>query len=290
MTYLKTFLRLCLLAAGCVAALASSVPDSTWVQTDETWVVSNLFDGQTAVPLDTDVRLAIGTRDFTAEGEEPGADARSRAETALRAVRVFPRLDPLAVLPAELAIGETSSEILLPPMAADTEYVLDLGSLEQKLTVERDVPEPILFTTGAGPRVTGIWQTGDTLVVSFSEPMDPSSLEIGHDSVDVLWEEGDDLHSIAADMNLADYVWATDGMLFKMAPFDFPTEGWVKVSASARGATGAPLDGNGNGLPGEVDDDFVAEFSLGTIDTCCARVDIPMPCVACEPEDEGEDW
>jgi len=288
MAYLKTFLQLCLLAAGCAAALASSAPDVSWVQSDETWVVSNLFDGQTAVPLDTDVRLAIGTRDF-ADEEATDGDARSRAETALRGVRVFPRSDPQAVLPAELAIGETSSEIVLPPLAAGTEYVLDLGALEQLLSVDRVVPDPVLFGTGSGPRVTGVWRTGDTLVVSFSEPMDPSSLEIGHDSVDVLWEEGDDLHSIAADMNLADYVWDTEGLLFKMAPFDFPDAGWVKVSASARGETGTPLDGNGNGLPGEVDDDFVAEFSMSDIDTCCARADIPMPCVACVPE-EDEGW
>jgi hypothetical protein len=287
MRRIKTFLELCLLAAGCLAALASSVPDEIVIRTDETWVISNLFDGQTAVPLDTDVRLAIGARDFVAsEDVEPDDHAFASAEGAMREVRVYPKFNPIAALDTQVVIDETTTQILLPPLAADTEYVLDLGPLEQRLSVERVVPDPIAFSTRAGPRVTGVWITGDTLVVSFSEPMDPGSLEIGHDSVDVLWEEDGDLHSIAADMNLADYVWATEGMLFKMAPFDAPAEGWVKVSASARGAAGALLDGNGNGVPGETTDDFIVELFMDDLATCCAREDIPMPCVECVPEEE----
>jgi hypothetical protein len=148
------------------------------------------------------------------------------------------------------------------------------------------------FSTVQGPRVTGLWMNGDTLFVVFSEPMDSSTLSMALGSVDVLWSEDGELHSIAMDLNLASFVWEADEFVFRVAPVDFGGQLWVKVSGNVRGESGAYLDGNGNGVPGEVDDDFLEEITLSDLETCHTREDIPDPCVRFEdlPDEWGWEW
>ena len=73
---LKEYAQLLLVFVASIASLATS-GEGEWRGSyfDETWVVTNLFDGQTAVPLDHQIRLSIGYRDFTTPDEPQITDA-----------------------------------------------------------------------------------------------------------------------------------------------------------------------------------------------------------------------
>ncbi|MBT3221344.1 MAG: hypothetical protein HN348_19855 [Proteobacteria bacterium] len=55
---------------------------------------------------------------------------------------------------------------------------------------------------------------------------------------------------------------------------------WVKVAGEVRGLSGGTLDGNGNGSPGEAEDDYLSEpLLLGQLPACFSRDDVPAPCI-----------
>jgi len=268
-----------LLVAGVLASLATSEFEPRRIGWNETWVAENLFDGQTAVPRDHEIRLTIGYRDFVEfEGDEIDGDVRDRASAAFAQIAIYRLGYGSAQLSLDVQIHDESSIIGHAPFAENTSYVLDLNALEGYLRVDRVAPGPIHFSTTHGPQVTGVWRNDDTLIVSFSEPMDPETLWLSQLSVDLLWEEDDELHSIASDLNLTDFAWETDGYLFLFAPVDWSGTVWVKVDRGVRGLSGGPLDGNGNGVPDE-DDDYVSEVNLLTLPVCFGREDIPAPCI-----------
>ncbi|MDD5305811.1 MAG: hypothetical protein PHU25_00680 [Deltaproteobacteria bacterium] len=299
MTLLKRTVELVVLFASCFLSLATFGPgpdfsddddDGWYVDTDETWVVENVFDGQTAVPRDHVIRLTIGYRDFAGfEAETYSDEVKELTATELAKITLRPRNVPAPPVDFEVKINGTTSVIEHDAFAPNTEYVLDLTGIGN-LAVERIIPKPLGFSTTAGPRVTGLWRSDDTLIIAFSERMDPATLSLASDSVDVLWEKDGDLHSIASELNLADFAWKTDGFLFfaaSMTPFD---EAWIKVDRSVSGESGGLLDGDKDGVPGEAGDDFVQQVSYSTLPSCFTRADIPAPCVTEDTGDLNQEW
>jgi hypothetical protein len=251
---------------------------TTW---DETWILSNLFDGQTAVPPDYEIQIAVGYRDFLEDPSFPVTEeVRQLTETALSRIELLKADDPSRKIQLRFTIFTGHTLINHDGFDEDTDYILDVAGIETDLRVNRIIPYEIGFSTARRPQVTGIWKNDSTLIVSFSEPIDGETLTIAQQSFDVLWEDDNDIVSIASDLNLADFTWATDGHLFMLAPISFLSAGWVKITGDIRGLSGAYLDGNRNGILGEADDDFVEEVIFSSLPTCYARDDIPDPCLA----------
>ncbi len=256
---------------------------TTW---DETWIVTNLFDGQTAVPLNHMIRLSLGHRDFLDLPDDPVTEeTRQRAENALSLIQVYEANNPSSEIHLELTINKNHTLIRHGTFDEDTDYVLDVDRVESHLVVNRIIPDALRFSTARRPQVTGIWRNEKTLIVSFSEPIDENTLTLSHQSFDVLWEADNDISSISSSLNLADFTWATEGHLFMLAPLGFVTSGWIKITGDVRAISGAYLDGNNNGIPGETDDDYVEEIMFNYLPICYAREDIPDPCIADEEID-----
>lgn len=263
--------------------------DDVVLDWDETWMVSNLYDGQTAVSRDLVIELAVGYRDYSGDpdGDSDSAD-REWAELGFESIDLYPVGSPYDLVPLEFDIGDRFSQLYPARLDPDTTYVLDIVGLAPRMVVDRPWPGSIGFRTGSAPRVTGLWRVADTMIVAFSEPMDPDTLSIDHTSFDVWWETGGDLESIATDLNLADFAWQTDGELFRVAPLDLPGAVLVVLSGDVRAATGVPLDGDRDGVPGEADDDFFDLVEFGQLPECFTREDVPAPCV--RPEEVLLDW
>ena len=266
-----------LLAAG-YASLATSAPADQRV--DNRWVIANLFDGQTAVPRDVTIELRIGIRDFRpADGGGSTSAAREEAEAALHWLWLH-EADGVDEVALEHELRENVVLVHpVEPLQPDTRYALDVVGVAANTASERPIPEVIEFTTRSGPQVTGLWRVSDTLMITFSEPIAPGTLRLAPDSVDLLWDSEDGLRSVTADRNLADYVWDDDGLTFRVAPFDFSHPVWVMVSADVRGVSGAPLDGDGDGVPGEPDDDFLEQVNPSQLPGCFTSEDRPEPCL-----------
>ncbi len=247
---------------------------------DGRWVVVNLFDGQTAVPRDIEIELRIGRADFGP------VDSQSRLERALSGISLR-GVDGSTDVELEFHQGEEISRVRpVEPLEENAQYELDATMLVEDTLGYRPTPELIHFSTGSGPRVTGLWQVEDTLLVAFSEPMATDSLRLASDSVDLLWEEDDRLHSVAAERNLAEFVWDYQDLLFRVAPRPFNGSFWVKVSRTVMGASGARLDGDGDGTPGEITDDHLERVE-NTLPDCYSSPDRSEPCVL-ESEHESE--
>lgn len=280
MRIVRSCLQLALLAAGVFFSIATSPVSRTEVTvSDDTWIVENLYEGQTAVPRDHVIRLTVGNRDFADDGDTTDRSVRDRAQDAMERVLIY-ELETEEEVSQRVDVHDTYTLIEPLGLKSDTDYILDIGGIYDYITIERDFVPPIEFTTRPGPRVTGIWRNDDTLIVAFSESMDESTLTIAQDSVDLIWEKDEDLHSISADLNLADFVWEADNELFLLSPVDIFDSAWLKVARHVRGDSGARLDGNANGIAGEAGDDYLVEIEPSALPICYMREDIPMPCVS----------
>jgi hypothetical protein len=260
-----------LLAAGLLSVASTQWPEQQNVdRLDETWLVENLWDGQTAVDPSLEVVLTLGHRDF---------QTNALAEEAIAKLEL--RYADGAPVGFDLAIGWEGT-VITPTggLAADADYVLDLSPIrDHGVQAQRGFPpDPIRFSTCEGPRVVGLWRSESTLIVEFSQRMSSESLALSPQAVDVVWQEEGELKSLTADRNLAGYQWATDGPLFLLAPFDFVDPAWVTVSSQVQGSNGVRLDGNGDCVPGTPEDTVVREVSLEQLPVCYAREDIPDPC------------
>lgn len=288
MRHLRSVLVMGLLAVAATLSLASledhshheEPPDPTPAdpprKKDETWVVAGLYDGQTAVPTNQSFRLTVGSRDLRI------------ATPALSSVIRLYRTEDRAAVPFEAKVWSAETELTVPGgLEPGTDYELDVGSLAGWLATVRVLPPgPIWFSTESAPRVTGLWRSGTTLIIAFSEPMNPAQIALGFDGVNVLWEQGGELLSLAGDRNLAAFDSLIDGPLFLFAPITFADtlgEVWLRVAAGVRGLAGGTLDGDGDGSPGEVEDDYLELLDTARLPTCFVRPDIPAPCV--RPED-----
>jgi len=270
-----------LLAAGLLSVASTRWPEQQNAdRIDETWLVENLWDGQTAVDPSLAVMLTLGHRDF---------QTNARAEEALATLEL--RYADGVPVPFDLAVGWERT-VVTPSggLAADADYILDLSPVrDHGVQAQRGFPPgPIRFSTCAGPRVVGLWRSESTLIIEFSQPMSSESLTLSPQAVDVIWQEGGALKSLTADRNLAGYQWATDGTLFMLAPFDFVDPAWVTVSSRVQGSNGVRLDGNGDCASGTPEDTVVREVSLEQLPVCYAREDIPDPCQRLEDIPELE--
>lgn len=274
----RTIVIIALLLAGGLLSLASDIDDGpppTRIETDATWMVSNLYNGQTAVPINRAVQLTLGEGDFGGNTED--------AVAALESI-LFYRVDNGEPVEFELSVGWSNSSLTVPGgLRPDTDYILDLSPLRQATETRRSVPDPIHFSTRHAPQVIGLWRNEDTLIIEFSEPMDPETLFVGQTSVDLLWKENGEIRSLAADTNIASYLWETRGTLFLLAPMDFEdvqlAACWIKVTVRVQSDEGTALDGDMDGRPGEISDDYIWEFYPYMLETCFTREDIPHPCI-----------
>ncbi len=256
---------------------------TTW---NETWIVANLFEGQTAVPLDHPIRLNIGHRDFLDRPDDPiTADIRQIASDALSLVELYDADNSTHEVGIDCSVFNDYTVVRHERFDEETDYILAVDEVEPHLVVNRIIPDALRFSTARRPQVTGIWKNEKTLIVSFSEPIDGNTLALSHQSFDVLWEADNDISSISSNLNLADFTWATEGHLFMLAPVSFINSGWIKITGNVRALSGAYLDGNNNGITGETDDYFVEEVMFDYLPICYAREDIPDPCVADEELD-----
>lgn len=280
MRLIKTTIQIGLLGAALYFSIASS-GEETWRYSNTLWVVENLFEGETSVEQDRAIRLTIGNRDFVKDGEKGVTDAaRKRANKAFKKVSLY-HADTMSPVNLDVEIDDRSTVIRHDLLEENADYVLDLDRLQFSLRSSRLYVDPIGFSTANTLQVIGLWKNEDTLIVAFSQTMDASTLTIGHNSVDYFWEEEDDLHSICSDLNLADFVWAAGEYIFMVASIDIlVSPGWLRISGDARSTDGEFLDGNGNGIPGEPDDDYLVELKVSDLETCYSRDDIPDPCVS----------
>ncbi len=276
-------LRLFLLCTAAVLVLGTgSFPEpENPRRTDETWMVVNVWDGQTSVDPGITIELALGQQDFRLS---------SQAEDVISDV-VLRRTDTGSAVPVRLTIGWASTHVVpVNGLQPDTDYELDLTPLEGQLYSTRGFPpRPVRFSTRDTPRVVGLYRVEDlntatdTLVVLFSQPMYAATLYVSQQSVDLIWQDGGLLRSLAADQNLAAYAWDTAEHLFLLAPFEARPSMWLKISSSVKGVNGVRLDGDGDGIGGTAWDDHVEEISWPVqIPVCFSRSDIPQPCIASE--------
>jgi hypothetical protein len=286
MKRIKKMVQLMLLALGTLVVLATSDPGPGGFGVTDSWIVSNIYDGQTAVPQDITINLTIGSFDFQEDGEISGG----RTRQALEEIRLYPEDDPSDLVALDFDIADETTVIRFDMLASDTWYVLDLTGMDVEMTSDRDLPDPLYFRTGSAPQVTDIFRNEDTLFIVFSEPMDPDTLDLSHSGVDILWQEDDELHSIVYSLNLADFAYDAEARLFRLAPVTFLDDVWIKVSGNVRGESGVYLDGNRNDIPGEVGDDYIAQVDIMSLDTCVTREDIPSPCVAHEDVPDNWSW
>jgi hypothetical protein len=244
------------------------------VTAPEAWPHKQLYAGKTAVETDA---IELRGVHWTVLGSMSLDQVKpARAWVALvRTADAEPH--PFSV---ELQ-GMTSGSVRLLPeggLDSDTEYLLAFPNCAFQPHLL--CPPPITFRTGSAPQVVGLWRAEDTLLVVFSEPMDGASLYLGHDSVDMVFEEGAVTRSVVADLNVADFVWATEGPIFMVAPISKVPFRLV-LGPKLRSALGARLDVDGDGTPGDPFN-FVHPVEPVSLPTCHTRADYPDPCLSPE--------
>jgi hypothetical protein len=287
LSYNVMCLALGLTLSGCPLLFSSDEPfaqepgnndESFFVEAPVIWPMKNLFDGQTNVARD----LAIQVRGihwdplFAIEegatipvdsGELPWLSL-NRADHDLTGHSFLLTLDNL----------ESGSVTIQPidGLDADTDYFLSFPACELQPHVM--CPAPIAFSTRSAPRVLGVWRAQATLIVVFSEPMDAATLDLAHDSVDLAFNDQGVTLSLVSDFNLAEFVWATDGLYFQFAsitkkPFK------LILGTRIRSMTGAHLDIDADGISDDTGV-LVVPVEPDTLLTCTLRDDFPDPCVS----------
>jgi hypothetical protein len=235
------------------------------------WPVASLYDGQTAVSLDA-LRLR-GLHWTIVDHVAPGRVLDDPGWVALvRAADLAPH--PFTAAVSERRAGSLD---LLPVggLDPDTDYLLAFPFCSFMPHV--DCPPPLRLSTASAPRVLSLWRAGDTLLVVFSEPMNPETLYLGHGAVDMVFEEEGQARSVVADLNIADFAWATEGPVFMVAPIsELPFR--LILGPEVRAATGEALRvaGDGHAAPGGT---FVHAVTPTLLPVCHTRNDYPDPCI-----------
>ncbi|MBN2530232.1 MAG: hypothetical protein JXR76_27830 [Deltaproteobacteria bacterium] len=222
--------QLLLLGIGVFFSLATSAPQQEDVLVDDTWVLQNIFDGQTAVAVTTPIDLRIGWDDFSDSptvvtrnsdmrfvadkvGAPPNPGALKLARNALKNIQL--KTTNGATIPFNVTVKRFTSRIVpTAPLDSGTPYTLDLYPLRPYLKVPRPVPSTVSFSTAPVIHVLDVWQNNDTVIISFSAPIDETTITLSPLSIDFLWEENGELYSLASDTNTQDYLYETNGNLF----------------------------------------------------------------------------
>ena len=246
----------------------------------EVWPLVDVYDGQTHVPLEA---LRVRGVHWDALGGDTThlLEAQARSWFALlRAADQRPH--PFSV---DVDWLEAGSVTVRPSggLDPDTDYLLAVPDCELGLQPHVRCPPPLHFSTRSAPRPVSFWRVSDTLLIVFSEPMDPATLQLGHGAVDLVFEDEGVSYTVASDMNLADFMWSTEGRVFSVAPVsDLPVH--VLLGPDVRGASGEPLDVDGDRQP-DPGETFVHPLYPTLLPLCWTRADYPAPCVR---EDEAE--
>ena len=144
-------------------------------------------------------------------------------------------------------------ELVLQPGSIQGERLDDVDASETPHEL-MSWPYRVAFSTGSSPRVRAAYlEAGRSILIRFSQPMNPS---VTQEQVRVL---GRDSRFVA----LQEPVWPDDRSLrlplrSALDPLEIYT---VVVGKLAVGADGILLDGDGDGRPGEPEDDFSARFT-----------------------------
>ena len=242
------------------------------------WPMKNLFDGQTNVATDLKIQVRGIHWDPLVAIEEGATIEVDGGE--LRWLSLNRADDDLTGHPFLLTLDNLESgSVTIEPVGgldADTDYFLSFPACELQPHVM--CPAPIAFSTRSAPRVLGVWRAQATLIVVFSEEMDDATLDLAHDSVDLAFNDQGVTLSLVSDFNLAEFVWATDGLYFQFAnitkkPFK------LILGTRIRSMTGAHLDIDADGISDETGV-LVVPIEPETLLTCTLRDDFPDPCVS----------
>ncbi len=273
---------LALLGPGCFLVDVDLPPDKSPVKATPQiqtvtmptiWPLKNVFDQQTAVPTDLKLRVRGLHWDLV-------ADINTDWVSLLRAPDYTP---------VKLGIEVTkvsSGTVTLTPIGGlepDTRYVLafpDYDEWRHNFMWSIRVPPPLTFSTRSAPRVIGLWRNGDTLVVVFSEPMDPDALTLASGAADLVYEVDGEPFSVAADGEPADYAWEATGHFFNIAPITNQAFDLV-LGPKVVSGSGTPLDTDGDEVP-DPDSVFVRRVEPVALPVCHQRDDYPDPCIDAE--------
>lgn len=289
------------LLVGCFFSLATSAPRrDSMPPSDDTWMVANVFDGQTAFPINGTIDLAVGWDDFSStstivgrevyiqfDDDEPSTgqneDGYSEATAALSKVSLQ-KADGTPV-PFTVAVQKRTSRIspnlaLLP----NTEYILSLDNIADAMSIIRPAPGTIRFSTTKELHVLDVWQNNSTVIVAFSAPVNSDTAILGTTYIDFIWKQNEQLYSLAGDTNTADYLYETDGNLFMISSLNFlsafPT--WLRIGPNVTGLNAEPVvpsteETNTDGL-------VFLPIDWAQLDICQVRIDAPEPCITIETQ------
>jgi hypothetical protein len=169
----------------------------------------------------------------------------------------------------------------LSPLPLDTDFILRFPSCDVFRPNIR-CPEPIAFSTREAPRVIGLWRVEDTLLVVFSETMDPDTLSLSHGSFDLVFDDDGVERSVLSDLDPGNFSWSTDGSVLFIAPIE-ERPFHVLLGSEIRAMSGAPLDSDHDGVAdGRA---ALLEVWPDLLKICAARDDYPEPCIGQEEAD-----
>lgn len=245
------------------------------------WPLRDLDDGRTHVPLDESLSL----RGVHWDVLPPEPQTMEGVETLpwlalLRAEDGSPHPFELEILSIE---GGTVDIHPVGGLDPDTDYVLVFPTCSFQPHVS--CPDPVDFSTRSAPHVQSVWRANDSLLVVFSEAMDPETLTLGHGAVDLVFEQGGETYTVVTDLNLADFVWGTTGRVFSVASIsEIPFS--IVLGPDIRAASSAHLDVDGDGGADE-GLSFVHHVFPTELEVCLTREDYPQPCVSEAATDGG---
>lgn len=299
MKYATLFMQFILLLLGCFFSLATSAPYKPEIPLDDTWIARNVYENQTAYPVNQPIDLAVGYDDFATDPSmvDRGTVVTFDADTvATRQSSSAHRnaLNGLETITLQLPDGTPvpfTTEVkrfttrITPtvPLMSDQQYILAFNDLRTRLRVDRPVPDTIEFSTAPVIHVLDMWRNNDTLIVSFSAPLSETTT-LSTTGIDILWEENNAIYSVAGDTNPANYLYETGENLFMITAPDFLTSSaaWLRLGPSVTGRNGEPIRAV------DVDDPTMTVVLLpiewDQLSECQTREDVPEPCIRLETE------
>lgn len=267
------------LCGGCDLLLfgqPSEDEDRFQLTAPEVWPMKDLYDGESDVPTDH----VIGLRAVHWHAiRERGRDVLDgRTHEALPWLILVRGSDyTLHPFRTDTRSVESGSIDLTPVggLDADEDYFLVFPTCS--FQPHALCPPPQRFSTRSAPQVVGLYRAGDTLLVIFSEPMDPDSLFLGYESVNMLFEEDGQSRSVVKDLNVGDFAWDTEGVMFQVTPIsEIPFD--LVLGPAVRAMSGEPLDSDGDGLS-DPETNFVHHVYPTNLPICHTRPDYADPCI-----------
>ncbi len=250
-------------------------PGETWyrVVAESIWPLRDVFDNQTAVALEAEGFKVRGLHWTTSRDAYPDW------------VQVYGGLQQRSVQVTAVYGDDTDGTATLrlsPGQPTYDHYLVHFPGCSGGASPFMDhvicPAAPQRLFPASAPQVLGVYRNSDTLFVVFSEVMDGETTRLGHGAIDLVFREGDAVHSVVSDLNLADFDSSLNGRVFAVAPitnrpFDLVVGGMVT------GALGGALDVDRDGRP-DPGRAFVHTVYPTLLDICRRRSDYPYPCIS----------